>query len=66
MMESILSSVGNIQQIFVSGQIPYDPYYMLKQYVPQINWDEFEQAAQQYENIKITKAINMDDGGMGG
>jgi hypothetical protein len=49
LFETTLSSVGNILQVF--GSIPglkVDPYYLLKQYIPNINWKEFEKTGEQF------------------
>jgi hypothetical protein len=51
MLESVLSSITNIQQAFTQSGVPYDPYYILNKYVPQLDWEEFKDAAEAY-NVK--------------
>jgi hypothetical protein len=49
LFETTLSSVGNIVQVFASiPGLKVDPYYLLKRYIPDINWDEFEKAGAQF------------------
>lgn len=65
LIESTLNSIGNIAGIFANLQIPVDPYYLLEQYVPQIDWHSFKEKAEQYEKNKIVKNDENDAGGRG-
>jgi len=64
LIESTLNSIGNIAGIFTNLQIPVDPYYLLEQYVPQIDWRTFKEKASKYEKNKIVK--NNDENQSGG
>lgn len=49
LFETTLSSVGNILQVFSSiPGLKVDPYYLLQQYIPNMNWKEFEKAGEQF------------------
>lgn len=48
-LEAVLSSIGNIQQNFAGSGIQFDPFYLLKKYVPQIDWKDFEKSARDYQ-----------------
>lgn len=63
LIEMTLSSVGNIVSTFTNLGLKIDPYYILKQYVPHIDWDEFQTAALKYQENQNTRA-NL--GGNGG
>jgi len=55
LIESTLGSVGNIVSVFQNMNIKIDPFYFLEQYVQQIDWVKFKEAAQKYnidEQIK--------------
>ena len=55
LIESTLGSVGNIVSVFQNMNIKIDPFYFLEQYVQQIDWSKFKEAAQKYnidEQIK--------------
>lgn len=58
LIESTLQSVGNIAGIFGNLQIPVDPYYLLQQYVPQIDWEVFKQKADEYQKQQDVTAGN--------
>ncbi len=49
LIEGTLQSVGNISGIFNNLQIPVDPYYLLEQYVPHIDWNKFKDKANEYK-----------------
>jgi len=65
LIESTLNSIGNIAGIFANLHIPVDPYYLLEQYVPQIDWQNFKEKAEQYEKNKIVKDDDAQSGGRG-
>lgn len=48
MLEATMSSIGNIQMSLQSVQIDFNPYYLLKKFVPNIDWDDFETQAKEY------------------
>lgn len=52
LLEATISSVGNINQMFVGSTIEFDPFYLLKKYLPSIDWDEFQRSADDY-NVKL-------------
>jgi hypothetical protein len=64
LIEGTLQSVGNISGIFNSLQIPVDPYYLLEQYVPHIDWEKFKEKANDYK-LKNSLKSNKEDGGGG-
>jgi hypothetical protein len=55
LIESTMSSIMNIQNYFQSGNISTDPYYLLKRYVPYIDWDKFEESSEKYTQKKKGK-----------
>jgi len=67
LIESTLNSVGNIAGIFGNLQIPVDPYYLLQQYVPQIDWDIFKKKAEEYQKQKaaLSSGDEKQQGGSG-
>ena len=65
MLESTVSSIGNVQQIFQSANIPLDPFYFLKQYLPSLDWIDFQEKAKEYELRQKGKANNASEGGGG-
>lgn len=56
LVEMTLSSIGNISGVFQTLQIPTDPYYLLEQYVPHIDWEKFKEKATNYQTKIKTKA----------
>ena len=65
LIESTLNSIGNIAGIFRNLEIPVDPYHLLEQYVPQIDWKKFKEKAEEYEKEQAAKGKD-DAGGQGG
>ena len=63
LIESTLNSVGNIAGIFRNLNIPVDPYHLLEQYVPQIDWKMFKQKANQFEMESEVKGGGQDQQG---
>lgn len=49
MIETIMASISNIQQNFQTTNIDFNPYYLLKRYLPTIDWDEFSKEAREFE-----------------
>lgn len=68
LIEMTLSSVGNISGVFQQMGIQIDPYFFLKQYVPHIDWDKFEDQSLQKQLDDKTKQEmgDSDQGGPGG
>jgi len=65
LIESTLNSVGNIAGIFGNLQIGVDPYYLLEQYVPQIDWKTFKYKAEEYQKKQDAKG-SSEQGQKGG
>lgn len=65
LIESTLNSIGNIAGIFRNLEIPVDPYHLLEQYVPQIDWTKFKEKAEQYQKENAAKG-KEDPGGQAG
>lgn len=55
LLESTVSSVNNVINSLNGMQIASDPYYLLKQYIPHMDWDAFKQASDLYSMEKETK-----------
>lgn len=67
LVESTLSSVGNISGVFQQLNMEFDPFTFLKNYVPYIDWTQFEKEADKYVGKKRAKNILGADGeGEGG
>ena len=66
LIEMTLSSVGNISGVFQQMGIQIDPYFFLKQYVPHIDWDKFEDQSLQKQLDDKTKAEMGDTGEQSG
>ena len=49
MIETVMASISNIQQNFQTTNIDFNPYYLLKRYLPTIDWDEFSKEAREFE-----------------
>lgn len=56
LIEMTMSSVGNILGIFANAEIPFDPYYFLKKYVPYTDWEDFRKHSEDYARIQQAKA----------
>lgn len=52
MLEAVMSSVSNIQMSFQGTNVDFNPYYLLKKFVTNIDWDEFSQEAREYALFK--------------
>lgn len=69
LIEMTTSSIGNILSTFQNLEIPADPYYLLQQYIPYIDWDDFKEAAKKYKMENSTNSEmspNEEEQGMGG
>lgn len=72
LIEMTLSSIGNMTQVFQGMGIKIDPYYLLEQYVPHIDWQKFKEKSIVKDLEDITKrdmggsGEDMMGGGMGG
>lgn len=64
MLEATMSSIGNIQMSLQSVNVEFNPYYLLKKFIPNIDWDEFSAEAKQYGLQKAALAPPNQDGGM--
>ncbi|MFW6219368.1 MAG: hypothetical protein ACOC33_00740 [bacterium] len=60
LIEMTMGSVSNILSTFQNLQIPMDPYFILQQYVPYINWNKFKEAGKKY-NLKSKTSSSMDN-----
>lgn len=60
LIEMTMGSVSNILSTFQNLNIPMDPYFILQQYVPYINWDKFKEAGKKY-NLKSKTSSSMDN-----
>ena len=69
LLEATMSSIGNIQMSFQGTNIDYNPYYLLKKYINNIDWDEFSSEAREFALFKkaqTTTALPPDPSGGGG
>jgi len=41
LIETAISSLGNISSVFMNMSVEIDPYYLLRQFVPHMDWDMF-------------------------
>jgi hypothetical protein len=55
LIEMTMSSVGNIAGVFSNMQLPTDPYFFLKSYVPHVDWDKFKLKSKEYASENATK-----------
>jgi hypothetical protein len=62
MLESTISSVGNIQLFFQNSNLDVNPYYFLKLFIPSMNWDEFQREAKEYALFKQATSIQEEPG----
>ena len=59
MLESTVSSLGNILQTFQGlPDVDADPFYLLERYLPYIDWTEFKEAANKYAVESKNKHAN--------
>jgi hypothetical protein len=63
MIETVMASITNIQQNFQATQIEFNPYYLLKRYLPSINWEEFSKEAKEFELFKKAQGPNNGEEG---
>ncbi len=49
MIETIMASISNIQQNFQATNVEFNPFYLLKKYLPSIDWEEFTKEAREFE-----------------
>ena len=63
MLETIMSSISNIQQNFQSTQVVFDPIYLLRMYIPSIDWDDFLRAGREYALLQKANTPMDDTGG---
>lgn len=55
MLESTMSSIGNIQMSLQSVAVDFNPYYLLKKFIPNIDWDEFATQAREFALFKAAQ-----------
>lgn len=65
LIETTLNSIGNISSIFNQLNIPVDPYYLLEQYLPHIDWESFKTKAESYKTKSelVNNTGDDEDGG---
>lgn len=61
MIETIMASISNIQQNLQVANISFNPYYLLKRFLPTIDWEEFSKEADMFELFMKGKGKNPDD-----
>lgn len=66
MIETIMASISNIQQNFQTTNIDFNPYYLLKRYLPTIDWDEFSKEAREFELFQKAQAKGVEQQPPGG
>ena len=66
LIETTLQSIGNISSIFNQLEIPVDPYHLLENYLPQIDWDTFKKKAETYKMKNDLKEAQTSGGGNDG
>jgi len=66
MIETIMSSITNIQQNFQASQIDFNPYYLLKRYMPSIDWDEFSKEAREFALFRDAQKVTSQTDDQGG
>lgn len=62
MIETIMASITNIQQNLQSTNLSFNPYYLLKRFLPTIDWDEFATEAEEFELFMKGKGKGEDNG----
>ncbi|MFA7202782.1 MAG: hypothetical protein WC188_03625 [Candidatus Caldatribacteriota bacterium] len=55
-IETSLSSIGNITGTFQTLQISADPFFLLEKYIPYIDWEAFKASAKKYKTLVKTEA----------
>jgi len=65
MIETIMASITNIQQNLQATEIKFNPYYLLKRFLPTIDWDEFAKEADLFEMFMKSKGKDVDEQGGG-
>ena len=65
MLESTMSSIGNIQMSLQSASIDFNPYYLLKKFIPNIDWDEFASQAREFALYKASQTPSVPNAGGG-
>ena len=66
LIETTLNSIGNISSIFGQLNIPVDPYHLLEQYLPHIDWEMFKNKAEAYKTKSELKDKEPGGGDGGG
>ena len=58
LVEATISSTRNILSYFTEHELQTEPYYMLKRFVPFIDWDEFRSESESYvQKLKVNQAV---------
>lgn len=55
--EALISSITNIIGLFKQADFVVDPKFLYKKFIPNINWDEFEDSGKEYINNKAKQLI---------
>jgi len=63
MIETIMASITNIQQNLQATNLNFNPYYLLKRFLPTIDWDEFAKEAEEFEMFMKAKGKDTEEGG---
>lgn len=69
LIEGTLNSIGNISGIFNQLNIPVDPYYLLEQYLPHLDWETLKKKGAEYKiknELSNKDPAGGDSGGGGG
>ena len=69
LIETTLSSAGNISGVFQNLQLPFDFYSFLDKYVPYDDWDKFREKSEKFKaRQRLTQGAGQQGGGgpMGG
>lgn len=65
-LEATMSSIGNIQMSLQSVAVEFNPYYLLKKYIPSIDWDEFSSEAREFALFKAAQTPSIPNNPGGG
>lgn len=65
-LEGMMSSISNIQQSLMASRIQGNPYYLLKKFVPSIDWDQYSEESEQFNLFKKAKGESDEQQGGGG
>ena len=68
LIEMLMASTGNIIGSFTNIGVDFDPYFLLENYIPHMDWNRFKKAADHKKNKQsVTDSIEgIKNGGSGG